>query len=70
MEVDVGRGRGLDEAVTNAAKIGPASRTLEGKPPDTVAAVMASVRRALAQRQRGAAIPLAAAMWLVTASNP
>jgi len=70
MELDVGRGRGLDEAVTNATKIGPASRTLEGQKPETVAAVNDSIRRAYAERQRGGAIPLGAAMWLVTARNP
>jgi ubiquinone/menaquinone biosynthesis C-methylase UbiE len=70
MELDVGRGRGLDEAVTNATKIGPASRTLEGQKPETVAAVNDSIRRAYAERQRGGTIPLGAAMWLVTARNP
>ncbi|HUB95074.1 MAG TPA: methyltransferase domain-containing protein [Stellaceae bacterium] len=70
MEIDVGRGRGLDEAVANAAQIGPASRTLEGAPPETVAAVHAAIRQAYARRQRGSAVPLPAAMWLVTAQNP
>jgi SAM-dependent methyltransferase len=70
LEMDVARGRGLDEAAANATKLGPASRALDGQPPETVAAVLTSIRQAYAQHQRGAAIPLAAAMWLVTARNP
>jgi hypothetical protein len=34
------------------------------------AAAAESIRAALAQRQVGNAVPLAAALWLVTAANP
>ena len=69
-EFDIGRGRGLDEAAAAAATIGPASRALEGQPPEIRHAALASIRRALAPHQRGSAVPLAAAVWIVTATNP
>jgi SAM-dependent methyltransferase len=69
-EFDIGRGRGLDEAAAAATTIGPAGRALEGQPPDIHRAALASVRRALAPHQKGAAIPLAAAVWIVTATSP
>ena len=69
-EFDIGRGGGLDEAVAAAISIGPASRVLGGQPPEILHAAEASIRQALAPYQRGTAIPLAAAIWLVTASSP
>ena len=69
-EFDIGRGRGLDEAAAAALTIGPAGRALEGQPPEIRRAALGSIRRALAPHQRGSAIPLAAAVWIVTAINP
>ena len=67
---DIARGHGLDEAVSTATSIGPASRILQGQPPEVVAAVAAAVRRALEPHVRGDSVPLAAAIWIVTATNP
>jgi ubiquinone/menaquinone biosynthesis C-methylase UbiE len=69
-EFDVARGRGLDEAVANAMTIGPASRAIEGQPAEILQAAAASVRRAFTQYQRGSMVPLSAAVWIVTATNP
>ena len=63
-------GRGLDVAVNTAVEIGPVSRALEGQPPETVAAVAASVREALAPHLKDNKVPLGASIWIVTAVNP
>lgn len=70
LELDIAGGRGLDEAVASALEIGATSRAIEDQPPAIRAAVAASVRIALAGHQRGSAVPLGAAMWLVAASSP
>jgi len=69
-EFDVARGRGLDEAVLSATTIGPASRAIEGQPPEVLQAVAASIRRAFVQHQSGSTVPLSAAVWIVTAISP
>jgi hypothetical protein len=69
LELDIADGRGLDEAVASALEIGATSRAIENQPPTVRDAVAASVRRALAGHQRGAAVPLGAAIWLVTAGS-
>jgi SAM-dependent methyltransferase len=66
--LDVAIGRGLDAAVQGALEIGPASRALEGQPPDLRAAAARSIREALAPFARGQAVPLGASIWIVTAS--
>jgi SAM-dependent methyltransferase len=68
-EFDASRGGGLDAAVSAAIAFGPASRVLEGQPAAIRAAAAASIRSALAPYQRGASVPLAAAIWVVTATN-
>ncbi|MGO8920099.1 MAG: class I SAM-dependent methyltransferase [Stellaceae bacterium] len=68
--LDIASGGGLDAAVTAALEIGATSRAIEGQPPELLAAVAASVRRVLAPHQRGATVPLGAAIWLVTATSP
>jgi hypothetical protein len=70
LELDIACGSGIEEAVKTAVGIGPVSRAIEGHPPKVRAAVTESVRRALLPYQRAQHVPLAAAIWLVTASNP
>jgi hypothetical protein len=68
LSLDVATGRGLDAAVETAVEIGPASRALEGQPPDVRAAATNSIREALTPFARGAAVPLPGSIWIVTAS--
>jgi ubiquinone/menaquinone biosynthesis C-methylase UbiE len=69
LKLDAGSGKGLDEAVTNAREIGPSSRVLRGQPPDLVAKAEAAIRKAYAAVEKDGRIPLAAAVWAVTARN-
>jgi ubiquinone/menaquinone biosynthesis C-methylase UbiE len=68
--LDIAVGRGLDAAVESALAIGPASRALREQPPDIVAAATDAIRAALAPFAKDGRAPLAAAIWIVTASNP
>jgi len=68
LSLDVAIGRGLDGAVETALEIGPASRALEGHPPEVRAAAANSIREALAPFASGQAVRLAASIWIVTAS--
>jgi SAM-dependent methyltransferase len=68
LSLDVAVGRGLDAAVETALEIGPASRALEGQPPDVRAAAANSIREVLAPFANGNAVPLAASIWIVTTS--
>ena len=70
LSMDVAGGRGLDAAVQTALEIGPASRALDGQPPDQVAAATASIREALARFAKGDSVPLGGSIWVVTAINP
>jgi SAM-dependent methyltransferase len=65
--IDIGVGEGLDNAVMKALQIGPASRALEGQPEEIRAAAKAEIRAALAAHAQGDEIPLAAAVWIVSA---
>jgi hypothetical protein len=67
--LDVAVGRGLDAAVEGALAIGPASRALQDQSPDIVAAATGAIRAALAPFESGGRVPLAGAIWLVTATN-
>jgi len=64
---DVAAGKGLEAAVQGALEIGPASRALEGYPPDVVGAAIRSMREALAPFAKGEAVLLPGAIWIVTA---
>ena len=64
---DVAIGKGIDGAVEGALQIGPASRALEGHPPDVVAAGIQSIREALAPFAKGQSVLLPGAIWVVTA---
>ncbi len=70
LELDLAAGGGLEAAVKAALEIGPTGRAIEEQPPAVKEAVARSVRRLLTPHQRGAAVPLAAALWLVTAASP
>jgi ubiquinone/menaquinone biosynthesis C-methylase UbiE len=70
LTLDLANGRGLQAAVDTALGIGPASRALDGQPPALRVAAAESIRGALARYQAGNRVPLAGAIWLVTASNP
>ena len=77
LALDVAIGRGLEAAVQGAFEIGPASRALEGHPPEVRAAATNTVRfgsrrwrslRCKIQWRHGpAALLLSASIWIVTA---
>jgi ubiquinone/menaquinone biosynthesis C-methylase UbiE len=66
--LDVAVGRGLEAAVEGSLEIGPASRALEGQPPEVRAAAAQSIRETLAPFASGQTVPLGASIWIVTAS--
>jgi SAM-dependent methyltransferase len=68
LSLDIAVGRGLDAAVEASLEIGPAARAVAEQPPDVRAAAAISIRDALAPFARGQAVPLAASIWIVTAS--
>lgn len=70
LELDIAACRGLDTAVTAAMTLGPTNRMLEGQSEAVRAAVTADIRKALAAHARGDSVPLGAAIWIVTATNP
>ena len=67
LALDVAIGRGLEAAVQGAFEIGPASRALEGHPPEIRAAATNSVREALTPFVKGDKVLLPASIWIVTA---
>jgi ubiquinone/menaquinone biosynthesis C-methylase UbiE len=67
LSIDIAVGQGLDAAVHSALDIGPASRALEGHPPEVRDAARASVREMLMPLMRGNNLPLAGSTWIVTA---
>src|SRR5258708_16880651 len=69
LSLDVAVGRGLDAAVETALEIGPASRALEGQPPEVYDAAANSIREALAPFASGQAVPLAASTCIVTPAS-
>jgi SAM-dependent methyltransferase len=70
LELDIAASRGLDAAVRAAMTIGPTSRILDGQSDAVRAAATADIRKALAAQARGDSVPLGAAIWIVTATNP
>jgi SAM-dependent methyltransferase len=70
LELDIAVGGGLDTAVRAAMTIGPTSRMLDGQSEAVRAAATADIRKALAAHARGDSVPLGAAIWMVTATNP
>jgi ubiquinone/menaquinone biosynthesis C-methylase UbiE len=69
LPLDLAVGGGLESALHIAQTIGPASRTMEGQPDSLRAAAIAEIRSALAPYQRGEAVPLGGAIWIVEAVN-
>lgn len=69
LSLDIGIGRGLDAAVETVTGMGPASRALEGQPPDLRAAATTSIRAALERYQNGNTVALPGAIWIVTARS-
>jgi SAM-dependent methyltransferase len=67
LPMDIAIGGGLDAAVDGALQIGPASRALEGHPPETREAAKASIREMLTPYVKGQSVPLPGAVWVVTA---
>jgi len=70
LELDIAVGRGLETAVRAATTIGPTSRMLDGQSNAVRAAASADIGKALAAHARGGSVPLGAAIWIVTATNP
>lgn len=69
VQSDIGNGQGIEEALTNAMEIGPASRALQGASPETKAKAEAALRAALTPLQQGNRVLLGAGLWIVTAKN-
>jgi SAM-dependent methyltransferase len=67
LQLDVGSGKGLEEAMANCLEIGPASRALKGALPETRAKAEASMRAALTPLQKDGKVLLGAGIWVVTA---
>lgn len=67
LSFDIALGRGLDAAAQAALQIGPASRALDGHPPEMRAAAAKSVKEMLAPYVRGETVPLPGSIWIVTA---
>jgi hypothetical protein len=65
--LDVAQGGGLDAAVRSVLEIGPASRALEGHPPDVREAAVSSIREALTPFVQGGSVVLPGSVWIVTA---
>jgi SAM-dependent methyltransferase len=70
LDLDIATGRGLDRAVAASMAIGPTSRMLDGQSEAVRAAATAEIRKGLAAYLRGDSVPLGAAIWMVTATNP
>jgi SAM-dependent methyltransferase len=70
LERDLAQGCGLEHAVASAMKSGPAMRLFANSAPETVRTAAEAVRGALAPFARGDRVPMAAAVWIVTARNP
>jgi SAM-dependent methyltransferase len=67
LSLDIAIGGGLEAAVRGALEIGPASRALDGHPPETRAAAVESIREALAPFAKGETVALPGSIWMVTA---
>jgi SAM-dependent methyltransferase len=67
LTIDLGGGRGLDDATEQALSMRPASQILLDQPDSVRAAVAASVRAALVPYAAGSTVGLPGAVWLVDA---
>ena len=67
LAMDIAIGGGLNAAVDGSLQIGPASRALQGHPPETYEAAKVSIRETLAPFLKGQSVALQGAIWIVTA---
>ena len=67
LELDTAVGRGFENAIASALKIGPASRALEGQSEPVRKAAEAEIRTALEPFSKGESVWLRAAIWVVRA---
>jgi len=67
-DLDMGAGRGLEEAVVQSTQIDAVNSWLRGQPGEVVTAAVASIREALAEHLDGASVRLRGAMWLVSSA--
>ncbi|HVJ53344.1 MAG TPA: methyltransferase domain-containing protein [Aliidongia sp.] len=65
---DLALGGGLEAAVDQVVEIGPASRLLDGQPPELLAAAKESLRRVLAPYEQDGRVALPSAIWIVQAT--
>jgi SAM-dependent methyltransferase len=70
VQIDLGSGRTLEDAVMQSASVGPAKRALREQPDDVRAAAIGSIRRALAPYASPEGVKLPGAVWLVAADKP
>lgn len=68
-DMDLALGQGLEAAVESAATIGPASAALTDQPPEIRAAAYEELRRELTPYEKDGRVPLAAAVWIVSAAR-
>jgi ubiquinone/menaquinone biosynthesis C-methylase UbiE len=68
--LDISGGQGLEGAALSALAIGPASRAIDGQPPEAVAAAATAISQALSRYAKGAAVMIPASAWIVTAIDP
>ncbi len=69
VQSDISDGKGMEEALVNAMEIGPASRALNGVPPEVKAQAEAALRAAFTPLQKDGKVLLGAGLWIVTARN-
>ncbi len=67
LEFDLAMGQGLEAAASRSLEFGPVSRATKDQPPELVAAAKAAIEVALAPFAKGTTVPLAAALWIVSA---
>lgn len=67
--LDISGGGGLEDAVTDASLVGPASVALSGQSDEVRAAAIADIRKALAQHVTPEGVRLKGAMWIVEAGQ-
>ena len=67
-DMDLALGQGLEAAVESAATIGPASAALADQPDEIRTAAYEELRKELAPYEKDRRVPLAAAVWIVSAT--
>jgi SAM-dependent methyltransferase len=65
LALDISAGGGLESAITQATRIGPAGRALREAPEEARPAAITAIQKALAPYADGNRVSLPAAMWLV-----